>query len=91
MHIRFWTLREKGPEVRKGLTFFCQFALFRLQEQSAELFHGVFVPLIVDFWHGIEGKREAALNTGKYDGKKGGSDSDGDRFRHCIYLDGFPK
>ena len=49
-----------------------------------ELFHGVFVPLIMDFWHGIEGKREAALDTGKHNRKKGGSDSDGDGVRHCM-------
>ena len=53
-----------------------------------ELFHGVFVSLIMDFWHGVKGKGEAALDTGKQDGKEGGSDSDGDGFRHYIYLDG---
>ena len=53
-----------------------------------ELFHGVFVSLIMDSWHGVKGKGEAALVTGKQDGKEGGSDSNGDEVRHCIYLDG---
>lgn len=69
-----------------GLTFFRQFALFRFEEQSVELFHGVFVPLVMDFWHSIKGEGEAALDTGKYDGKKGGGDGDGDGFCHCNWM-----
>ena len=52
-----------------------------------ELFHGVFVTLVMDFWHGIEGERETALDTGKYEGKKGGSDGNGDGFCHCKWMD----
>ena len=52
-----------------------------------ELFHGVFVPLVMDFWHGIKGEREAALDTGKYDRKKGGGDGDGDGFCHCNWME----
>ena len=52
-----------------------------------ELFHGVFVPLIMDLWHGIEGEREAALDTSKHDGKKGGCDGNGDGVCHCNWMD----